>query len=85
MPTEQRDIITITPGSEVWGLGGPDEFTWPGGSATIHGGDTIQGFEIIDRLDLGGRDYLATDTRAGLLLTAGADSVLLGGVHDFEV
>ena len=28
---------------------------------------------------------IATDTAAGTLLTAGQDSILLAGIHDFEV
>ena len=51
-----------------------------------HGHDTVLAFDVgVDVLDLGGRDYPATDTAAGTLLTAGRDTILLAGIHDFEV
>lgn len=51
-----------------------------------HGHDTVLAFDAgVDVLDLGGRDYITTDTAAGTLLTAGQDTILLAGVHDFEV
>ncbi len=51
-----------------------------------HGHDTVLAFDAgVDVLDLGGRDYIATDTAAGTMLTAGQDTILLAGVHDFEV
>lgn len=51
-----------------------------------HGHDTVLAFDAgVDVLDLGGRDYIATDTEAGTMLTAGDDTILLAGVHDFEV
>ncbi|WP_190941518.1 calcium-binding protein [Paracoccus yeei] len=51
-----------------------------------HGHDTVLAFDAgLDVLDLGGRDYRATDTAGGTLLTAGQDSILLAGIHDFEV
>ena len=51
-----------------------------------HGHDTVLAFDMgVDVLDLGGRDYIAADTAAGTLLTYGDDSILLAGIHDFEV
>lgn len=51
-----------------------------------HGHDTVLAFDAgLDVLDLGGRDYSADETAAGTLLTAGQDTILLAGVHDFEV
>ena len=51
-----------------------------------HGHDTVLAFDVgVDVLDLGGRDYTATDTASGTLLTAGDDTILLAGIHDFEV
>lgn len=51
-----------------------------------HGHDTVLAFDAgVDVLDLGGRDYIAADTATGTLLTAGQDTILLAGVHDFEV
>ncbi|MFT4015039.1 MAG: calcium-binding protein [Paracoccus sp. (in: a-proteobacteria)] len=51
-----------------------------------HGHDTVLGFDVgIDILDLGARSYTATETRAGTLLTARQDMILLSGIHDFEL
>lgn len=51
-----------------------------------HGHDTVLAFDVgLDVLDLGGRDYRADETAAGTLLTAGQDTILLAGIHDFEV
>lgn len=50
-----------------------------------HGADTVLAFdEGVDMLDLGGRDYIVTDTAAGALLDFGnGDTILLAGVDDF--
>ena len=51
-----------------------------------HGHDTVLAFDVgVDVLDFGGRGYTADETAAGTLLTAGQDSILLAGIHDFEV
>ena len=42
------------------------------GNATIHGGDTGENYEI-------------TENGQGTLLTYGQDSILLYGVHDFDL
>lgn len=38
MPTNENDVIHITPGAVIDGLDGNDLFHWTGGSATIEGG-----------------------------------------------
>lgn len=89
-----RDTITggagndlISASGDVWderwsGDGERDTLIFRAG----HGHDTVIGFDAgLDVLDLGGRTYVVADTRAGMLLTAGQDTILLSGVHDFEV
>ena len=44
MPSNGNDSITVTPGLHD-GLGGADDFYWPGGSATIVGGDTGEAYD----------------------------------------
>ena len=91
---EDRDTITggkgddlISANGEFWNLntqGDGDQDTLI--FRTGHGHDTVIGFDAgLDILDLGGRSYSITDTRAGTLLTAGQDTILLAGIHDFEV
>lgn len=51
-----------------------------------HGQDTVIGFDQgIDTLDLGSSAYTISDTTNGTLLTAGQDSILLYGIHSFEL
>lgn len=91
---EGRDTITgdkgddlISANGEFYNLNTPGD----GDQDTLifragHGHDTVIGFDAgVDVLDLGGRSYSITDTRAGTLLTAGQDTILLSGIHDFEV
>lgn len=91
---EGRDTITGGAGNDLISANG-DFFSMSapgdGDADTLifragHGHDTVLAFDAgLDVLDLGGRDYRATDTAAGTLLTAGQDTILLAGIHDFEV
>lgn len=91
---EGRDTITGGKGDDLISANG-EFYNWqtPGDGdqdtlifRTGHGHDTVIGFDAgLDILDLGGRSYSITDTRAGTLLTAGQDTILLAGIHDFEV
>lgn len=69
MPTENDDEIIIAPGSEVFGLGGDDEFTWPGGNATIHGGDTGENYETNPYVSIDGGDRLILEGSNGVVVT----------------
>jgi Ca2+-binding RTX toxin-like protein len=91
---EGRDTITggkgndlISANGEFWNLnthgdGYQDTLIFRAGD----GHDTVIGFDAnVDVLDLGGRNYTITDTREGTVLTAGQDSILLYGIHDFYI
>lgn len=89
-----RDTITGGAGNDEISASGSiwdERFSGDGDQDTLifragHGQDTVLGFDAgLDILDLGGRSYTITDTRAGTLLTAGQDSILLSGIHDFNI
>ena len=89
-----RDTITGGAGNDIISASGDvwdERWTGDGERDTLifragHGHDTVIGFDAgLDVLDLGGRSYTITETRAGMVLTAGQDTILLSGIHDFEV
>ena len=48
--------------------------------------DTVIGFDKgLDIIDLGGNEYTVRDTSQGTVLTHGTDTILLYGIHDFEI
>ncbi|MFT4013009.1 MAG: hypothetical protein QM682_06330 [Paracoccus sp. (in: a-proteobacteria)] len=75
MPTQSDDIISISPGTETFGLGGADEFTWAGGSATIHGGDTDESYDESVYMDKTGGDRLIISEAVKLIFASTEDGV----------
>ena len=73
MPTESKDIINVSAGQEVYGLGGPDEFTWLGGNATIHGGDTGENYDDNVYMDKTGGDRLFIDSPSKVTFSSTED------------
>ena len=67
MPTQGNDRITVTPGLHD-GLGGADDFYWPGGSATILGGDTGEAYDTTVYGTTTGRDPLPLQAHGPVLL-----------------
>ena len=73
MPTEFKDILTVTEGQNIFGLGGPDEFTWTGGNATIHGGDTGENYDDNVYGNKDGGDRLFINSPSQVILTSTED------------
>ena len=86
MPTESKDVLTVTEGQNVFGLGGPDEFTWTGGNATIHDGDTGENYDTNVYGNKDGGDRLFINQASKVILTSTEDSTATNnsGTLSFE-
>lgn len=86
MPTESKDVLTVTEGQNVFGLGGPDEFTWTGGNATIHGGDTGENYDTNVYGTRDGGDRLFINQASKVILTSTEDGTATNnsGTLSFE-
>ena len=80
MPSNGNDRITVTPGLHD-GLGGADDFYWPGGSATIVGGDTGEAYDpnIYGTKTGGDRLHVDGDISVILRLTSTEDGTATRG------
>lgn len=78
MPTNNDDAISVTAGQEVWGLGGADTFTWAGGDATIHGGDTGERYDANVYMDKTGGDRLILTEPVKMTFTTSEAGVAKG-------
>jgi Ca2+-binding RTX toxin-like protein len=81
MPTDLDDIITIRSAQEIWGLGGADEFRWPGGNAQIHGGDTGERYDsnVYGTKTGGDRLFIVSDESAAVRFSSTEDGEVKQG------
>lgn len=91
MPTQGNDIIRISPGESVAGLGGADQFIWTGGNATIDGGDSGEAYDSNVYGDKTGGDRLFIENVGAVKLvfastedgvaTSGRDALAFSGIE----